>query len=294
MAWFKVDDGFWTNPKVIAMSEAAASLWVRAGSYACQNLTDGRIDRPVLRFLGTDQAADELVTAGLWRVTATGWVFHDWAEYQELASDVKARRSAARERQRRHRAAARESRELSRVTDVTRDSRDGANNEKDVTEDVTGSSRVTGAVTNSVTWPDLGEREAVTRDSRREFLTPDPTRPDQVSVGANALLSPSARDDSRPSDRCTAHAGMDIAPPCGACADARRSREAWDETERRRRLRDEKRARQAQADVERAEIEACALCDDRGYANGRVCAHDPEAGERARRGIAAAREAVRR
>lgn len=43
-------------------------------------------------------------------------------------------------------------------------------------------------------------------------------------------------------------------------------------------------ARRAEAQARRAEIDACDLCDDRGYLGTRVCDHDPEAAERNRRG----------
>ncbi len=126
MAWFKVDDGFWSHPKTATLTDAAVTLWVRAGAYSCQHLTDGVVKRPVLRLLGAEDAAVELVDAGLWVPLSDGWRFHDWDEYQETSEAVKQRRADARERQRRAREAAakkrRESRDLSRVTDGVTDS----------------------------------------------------------------------------------------------------------------------------------------------------------------------------
>ncbi|MGW3545868.1 hypothetical protein ACWDNI_35745 [Nocardia niigatensis] len=144
MTWFKVDDGFWSHPKTVGLSDAAVALWVRAGAYACQHLTDGVIAAPVLRMVGDKAGAEELVAAGLWSETAGGYVFHDWAEYQETSEAVKDRRAAARERQRRSRAA-REAKKAAARADSN------------------------GSVTADVT-----------RDDTREFSTPDPTRPDQV------------------------------------------------------------------------------------------------------------------
>ncbi|MEU1432159.1 hypothetical protein ABZ412_34335 [Nocardia sp. NPDC005746] len=144
MTWFKVDDGFWSHPKTVGLSDSAVALWVRAGAYACQHLTDGVIGTPVLRMVGDKAAAEELVAVGLWTETAGGYVFHDWAEYQETSATVKDRRAAARERQQRSRA----TREAKK-TAVPPDSN--------------------GSVTSDVT-----------RDNTRESSTPDPTRPDQV------------------------------------------------------------------------------------------------------------------
>ncbi|SUA72621.1 Uncharacterised protein [Nocardia otitidiscaviarum] len=147
MTWFKVDDGFWSHPKTVGLSDSAVALWVRAGAYSCQHLTDGVIATPVLRMVGEKSAAEELVAAGLWDETAGGYVFHDWAEYQETSEAVKDRRAAAKERQRRSRAA-REAKKAAARPD-------------------------SGEQAESVT-PD------VTRDNTREFSTPDPTRPDHV------------------------------------------------------------------------------------------------------------------
>ncbi|MFC9966299.1 hypothetical protein ACFVH4_18885 [Nocardia ignorata] len=158
MTWFRIDDGFWSHPKVVGLSDSAVALWVRAGAYACQHLTDGAIAAPVLRMVGEKEAAAELVAAGLWKETAGGYLFHDWAEYQETSETVKERRAAARERQRKSRAA-RESKKAAPQQDSP-----------EPPEDVT---------------PD------VTRDNTCEFSTPDPTRPDQ-EVTTDVVTSESA------------------------------------------------------------------------------------------------------
>jgi hypothetical protein len=104
MTWFKIDDGFWSHPKTTMLSDAAIAVWVRAGAYSCQHLTDGFIAPPMLRMLGDRQAVDELVEAGLWEEVSGGWQFHDWGDYQETSETVKRRREQARDRQRRSRA----------------------------------------------------------------------------------------------------------------------------------------------------------------------------------------------
>ena len=103
ITWFKVDDGFWSHPKTATLSDAAVTLWVRAGAYSCQHLTDGVIARPVLRLVGTEAAATELVDAGLWLDHPEGWTFHDWGDYQETRDAVRKRRDDWRERQKRSR-----------------------------------------------------------------------------------------------------------------------------------------------------------------------------------------------
>ena len=103
IVWFKVDDGFWSHPKTATLSDSAVALWLRAGAYSCQHLTDGEIAAPVLRLLGEADAAAELVRVGLWIDQPGGWKFHDWDEYQITKADVEADRAAARERMRERR-----------------------------------------------------------------------------------------------------------------------------------------------------------------------------------------------
>lgn len=146
MTWFKVDDGFWSHPKTATLSDAAVTLWVRAGSYSCQHLTDGFVKSGALRLLGDPEAVGELVAADLWHEVDGGWVFHDWDEYQETSDAVKKRREEARERQRKFRELQEEKR---------RQSQQSSQSESHVTDEVT----------NDVT--------------SRPPTRPDPTRPDQ-------------------------------------------------------------------------------------------------------------------
>lgn len=104
LSWLKIDDGFWCHQKVMLASPSALALWIRAGSWCAQQLTDGQLDARFLSlFGGTPDIADELVDLGLWERTATGFQFHDWLEYQPSKEQVLAERAAARERQQRKR-----------------------------------------------------------------------------------------------------------------------------------------------------------------------------------------------
>ena len=100
MTWFKVDDSMWSHPKTLGLSHRAMALWVRAGSYAGNHLTDGVIPRNVLALLqATDDDATELVSAGLWLHHVNGYLFHDWNEYQPTRAKVSAERRKNKERQ---------------------------------------------------------------------------------------------------------------------------------------------------------------------------------------------------
>lgn len=109
MAWFKVDDSFWSHPKVLPLSLAARGVWLTAGTWCATHLTDGAIDDESLHVIIPGSRAQvgrwaaELVTRGLWDVTDTGWRFHSWEDFQPSREQVEAARIDARERQRRSR-----------------------------------------------------------------------------------------------------------------------------------------------------------------------------------------------
>lgn len=74
---FQVDPGFYDHPRTAGMTDAAFSLWVRAGSYSAAHRTAGHIPRAVLTGVlnSNTVVADELVERGLWRRCAGGHVF---------------------------------------------------------------------------------------------------------------------------------------------------------------------------------------------------------------------------
>lgn len=100
MTWFKVDDNLAFHPKVLAAGNSAMGLWVRAGSWCAQQLTDGYVPDSILPSLGTRAAARQLEQAGLWVRLDDGWGFHDWHERQPSRAQVESERAAARKRMR--------------------------------------------------------------------------------------------------------------------------------------------------------------------------------------------------
>jgi hypothetical protein len=85
MTWFKVDDKFHSHNKVrkvLAEEPIALALWVVAGSWSSDNLTDGFVPDHQLPWLipvGAELLAQRLVTAGLWKRVRAGYQFHEWA-----------------------------------------------------------------------------------------------------------------------------------------------------------------------------------------------------------------------
>lgn len=104
MPWFKVDDALAFHMKALAAGNRALGLWVRAGSWSMQQLSDGFVPSGIVPALGGNhEDVGALVEAGLWHVTEGGWQFHDWAEYQPTRAQLEAEREATRERVAKHR-----------------------------------------------------------------------------------------------------------------------------------------------------------------------------------------------
>lgn len=99
-------------------------------------------------------------------------------------------------------------------------------------------------------------------------------------------------DETPPPRFCPGHPNG-TTERCGGCAEARKNREAWDaanaaadaaakHAEQRRRATQAAAAASARQDA----IDACPMCDHRGYDGPKICHHDPDAGDRAKRHIA--------
>lgn len=102
MTWFKVDDSFYSHPKVIASELDAIGLWVIAGAWCGAKLTNGFVPDRAARWLAQDegQTAAKLVAAGLWKRTKGGYEFHDWASYNPTRTGVDKVRTRWREQKR--------------------------------------------------------------------------------------------------------------------------------------------------------------------------------------------------
>jgi hypothetical protein len=97
MPWFKVDDSLAFHAKVVAAGNAPLGLWIRAGAWCAQQLTDGHVPAHMIRAFGTSGQAAALVKAGLWERTDDGYCFHDWLDYQPTAAEVQAERTSKHE-----------------------------------------------------------------------------------------------------------------------------------------------------------------------------------------------------
>jgi len=114
MAWFKIDDGFHCHPKVFAAGTPAIGLYVRCGSWAAQQVTDGIVPKHVAKMYGTPRMIKALVDAGLWHqkghdcescpeLDANSYAIHQYLERNPSRIETELARKAKTERQQRWR-----------------------------------------------------------------------------------------------------------------------------------------------------------------------------------------------
>lgn len=106
MAWFKVDDGFYTSIKFLSIPREyqteAAGLWLLAGTWSADKLTDGFVPYAVMDMWHfKNETVAQLIAVGLWRhdEERSGIEFHDWCDYQptrEALTESRTRTSNAR------------------------------------------------------------------------------------------------------------------------------------------------------------------------------------------------------
>lgn len=114
MAWFKIDDGFHCHPKVFAAGTPAVGLYVRCGSWAAQQVTDGIIPKHVAKMYGTARMIKALIDAGLWHqkghdcdscpeLDANSYAIHQYLERNPSRVETELARKAKSTRQQRWR-----------------------------------------------------------------------------------------------------------------------------------------------------------------------------------------------
>jgi hypothetical protein len=94
VVWFRADDTLAFNAAVVRAGNAAMGLWLRAGTWCAQQLTDGHVPRHIAATLGSPAQMKRLVEAGLWHETETGFLFHEWNASNPTRAEVENRRQS--------------------------------------------------------------------------------------------------------------------------------------------------------------------------------------------------------
>jgi hypothetical protein len=105
MPWFKVDDDFFSNAKIMLAGNAAVGLYVRCGAWSSKHLTEGFLPTKVAKDFGSLSEIRALVRERLWVVKEDGYLMRDFLEYNPTKEQVQAGRDKNAARQRKSRAA---------------------------------------------------------------------------------------------------------------------------------------------------------------------------------------------
>lgn len=97
MPWFKVDDKLHDHRKTRVAGKTAMGVWVLAGSWCGDHMTDGFVPETVLSRWGNQRESSRLVVAGLWHPDVkdgeAGWRFHEWEKYQPTRAEIEIERA---------------------------------------------------------------------------------------------------------------------------------------------------------------------------------------------------------
>lgn len=100
MTWVKLDDGFWSHPRIDKTSLPAVGVYVKALSYCGAHLTDGEITEEAAGYMckGKRALLRELVDIGLWEQIDSGYRIPDFLDFNPSKEKVKEERRKAAER----------------------------------------------------------------------------------------------------------------------------------------------------------------------------------------------------
>lgn len=286
-------------------------------------------DHMIEEWGGTPELVDALVAAELWQRVDDGAEFVNWVLFQPTRAENEAKRKWERDRKAQARAAKRAKMSHRDKSGTPWDTDDSTSRPAPVPEKDAGTGAGVPGLSqrDSSDLPNLSHRDAenpqvgdvlsgdcptgtgavVPLNSQRDSELVPSTRPDPAPFNGGSETGDVTSGISQVSPtnpfRCARHQTTVNPPSCGACAAART------EAQHAKSLRDAEAVRaleQAQADEQAArereladrqltieaaisDIDACHMCNDRGYRGSRVCSHDPEEDARRATGLAKVR-----
>ena len=99
MTWTKLDDGFWSNPKVERAGNEAVGAFSRALSYCGMHETDGVISPDAARYIAPMKVWKRLETQGLVEeLNGTGYLIPDYLDFNPSKAKLDEKRRKDRER----------------------------------------------------------------------------------------------------------------------------------------------------------------------------------------------------
>lgn len=84
--FFKVDCGFFDDPKIHAIGPRAAYVFLQSIAYSMLNLTDGFVPYPVARRMAGKDTRTKIVDSGIWISGGNGYLISKYLKHQKPAS----------------------------------------------------------------------------------------------------------------------------------------------------------------------------------------------------------------
>ena len=94
MTWTKLDDAFWSNPKVQEVGNEAAGAYARMLSYCGDHLTDGKVTEQAALFITRQKVLRVLEQHNFIERNGKGWVIPDYLDFNPSREEEKAKKKA--------------------------------------------------------------------------------------------------------------------------------------------------------------------------------------------------------
>ena len=100
MTWAKLDDGFYSHPKILRADLQAIGLYCLSLAYSACHELDGAVPAEAVAMLarGDERLAEQLVTLGLYEPQPFGYKIHDFLRYNPSARQVRKQRKEVKDR----------------------------------------------------------------------------------------------------------------------------------------------------------------------------------------------------
>lgn len=98
MTWVRLDDGFWSHPRIEHVGNEAAGAFCRALSYCGFHLSDGWISPGAASYIAKDRVWAKLVENGLVEEVDPGYRIPNYLEFNPSKEKVEEERRKAAER----------------------------------------------------------------------------------------------------------------------------------------------------------------------------------------------------
>lgn len=92
MTWFRLEDTFYSHPKVMKAGNASVGLWVRCCTYSASYLLDGRVPMDIAHLYGTRRDVERLIDTGLWVIDNGDYLVPDFTQYNPTREEVESER----------------------------------------------------------------------------------------------------------------------------------------------------------------------------------------------------------